>query len=393
MKVCSLGKVLLVLLALATCNIVHAADITCDVPDEGVIKPNELKTHISLTNYWQGAWGGVNTKNADRISGLYDLDLCYLLSAEESNNNLGDYILIAVSLQSSFGNGIGDSKVGSFFNLNEGVKGDYSIISDKAFVEFTVLDRLFTINIGKIDLIDYFDHSAVANEYKTQFFAYPLVQTDNIPFPSKGLGVRVQYDPSDFWYAQVAIEDAQADKRETGFRTTFGDEDYFFSIAEVGIRPKFFDMPGTYRFMTWYDPQDKSYLDGSGRSRRDDLGFAVSFDQKITQRITGFFRYGWAADDKVNEVEDFVSFGGQIEGLIDGRDEDVFAVGYAYGLRSPNGLSDVDERQIDLIETYYSIKITANLIITPNIQFVMNPGGFKNQSPATVFGLRTRIKF
>jgi carbohydrate-selective porin OprB len=142
----------------------------------------------------------------------------------------------------------------------------------------------------------------------------------------------------------------------------------------------------------WYDPQDKSYLDGSSRSKQDDLGFALSFDQKITRKTTAFFRYGWA-DDKVNEVEDFVSFGGQIEGLVEGRDEDVFAVGYVRGLRSPNGLSGEEERQIDLIETYYSVKINDNLIITPNIQLVMDPGGLKGESPATVFGLRFRVTF
>ena len=135
-------------------------------------------------------------------------------------------------------------------------KGETNLIIDKLLVELTALDRLFTVKIGKIDLIDYFDHSAVANEYKSQFFAYPVVQTQNIPFPSKGLGVRVQYDPSDFWYVQAAIEDAQADRRETGFRTTFHNEDYFFSIAEVGVRPNFLNMLGTYRFMVWYDPQE-----------------------------------------------------------------------------------------------------------------------------------------
>lgn len=392
MKLGLVGKVLLVPVILVFCGLVRAADITCQVPDVGTLKPHEYKAHISLTNYWQVSWGGMNTKNADRISGLYDLDLCYLLSAEESKDLRGDYRLITVSAQSSFGNGVGDSKVGSFLNLNEGVKGDYAIIIDKLFFEFTASERLFKFNVGKIDLIDYFDHSAVANEYKDQFFAYPLVQTDNIPFPSKGLGAIARYDPSKFLYVQAGIEDAQAASRETGFRTTFHGEDYFFSIGEVGIRPDFFDKAGTYRFMIWYDPQDKSYLDASGRTKRDDSGFAVSFDQKITEKVTGFFRYGWA-DDKVNEEEDFFSFGGQIEGPIEGRENDVFAVGYARALRSPNGLSNEDKRQIDLIEAYYKFEINKNVEISPDVQFVMHPGGRKSESPAIVFGLRCRVKF
>ena len=51
------------------------------------------------------------------------------------------------------------------------------------------------------------------------------------------------------------------------------------------------------------------------------------------------------------------------------------------------------KRQIDLIEAYYKFKINDNIEISPDIQFVMNPGGLKNESPATIFGLRCRVKF
>lgn len=372
-------------------SVVCGQDNLCDVPDVGLLEPNEFKTKMSILHVWQGAVGGVNTKNADRITGLYDFDFYYLFSSEPSADNLGDYILFCVSNQAAFGYGLTDSKVGGPFELNENAKGDISWIVDKLFIEFTLFDRLLTFDIGKIDLEDYFDFSEVASCEKSQFLARPLFKNETIPFPSKGLGVRAMIEPSDSFYFQAAIADAQADKRETGFRTTFHDEDYLVSMAEVGVRPRLFDKDGTYRFILWYDPQEKSDLDGSG-TKRDDLGFAVSFDQKLTKKITGFFRYGWA-DDKVNSTENFVSFGGQIEGPIEGRSEDVFAVGYARSVRSPYGLSRGDEREIDLIESYYRIEVNKHLHITPNIQFVMDPGGLTSESCATVFGIRTRVRF
>ncbi|MCK4914260.1 MAG: carbohydrate porin [Planctomycetes bacterium] len=384
--------VLLILVVLLSVGSAQAQQNHCEVPDVGLLSPNEFKTKISLTHVWQGAVGGVNTKNSDRTTGLYDLDLYYLFNAQESENNDGDYLLFCVSTQAAFGNGITTDKVGGPFELNENAKGNLDFIVDKVFAEFTLSDRLFTVDIGKIDLEDFFDTSAVAGCEKSQFLARPLLKNETIPFPSKGLGIRAIFEPSDFWYVQVAIADAQADKRETGFKTTFCNEDYFVSMAEIGIRPNFFNMPGTYRFIIWYDPQDKAYLDGSGSTKRDDLGFALSFDQKISKKTTVFCRYGWA-DDKVNSTEDFVSVGGQIEGLIEGRDKDVFAIGYAHGLRSPKGLASNEKRQIDLIETYYAVKVNDNISITPNIQFVMDPGGLTKESPATVFGLRCRVKF
>lgn len=134
------------------------------------------------------------------------------------------------------------------------------------------------------------------------------------------------------------------------------------------------------------------YLDGSGRHKRDDLGVGLSLDQQITNKTTLFFRYGWA-DDKVNEMEDFVSFGFELKGLIEGLDRDIFAVGYANGLRSPDNLGPLDERELDLIELYYRIQVNDHLHISPNVQFVMDPGNRSKESPATVFGARCRYTF
>ncbi|MEN6306998.1 MAG: carbohydrate porin [Anaerohalosphaeraceae bacterium] len=363
----------------------------CEVPDLGTMAPGEFKPKFSLTHVWQGAAGGVNTKNADRITGLYDFDLYYLLWAEELETQQGDYALVNFSSQMAFGNGLND-KVGSYFEINEAAKGDQDFYIDKLFVESTFFDRLFTLDIGKFELIDFFDANAAANCEKSQFLATPLYTDIAIPFPSKGLGVRGKFQPDEWWYVQAGIMDAHGNKRETGFQTAFHDDPDYVSTLEYGLQPRFFDLPGTYRFIMWYDPQDKSYLDGSGKSMQDDHGYAISFDQDINARTTLFCRYGWA-DEKVNEVEDFISFGGQVKGLADGRPDDVLGVGYAYGLRSPEGLSSGDDRHIDLMETYYRIAVNKNLYITPSIQLVMDPGGTTNESPATVFGIRCRYMF
>lgn len=368
------------------------ADTTCTVPSFGDMRCSGLKFKGSLTHYWQGAVGGVNRKNADRINGLYDLDACYLIDAEDSDDGTGDYMLLGLSSQMSFGSGISRSKVDSFFKINDGAKGYNDLYVDKAYVEFTAMDRAMTFNVGKIDMKDFFDNNAVANKYRDQFFAAPLVQGANIPFPGKGLGVRAQYSPDDFWYVQAAVADGRARKREMGFNTAFHGESDMVVMGEVGFRPNLFNKKGTYRLMTWYQNENTAYLDGSGHTKGDDVGFSMSFDQALTERFTAFFRYGWA-NDRVNDLEDFFSFGGQIKEPIEGRKDDVFAVGYANGLRSQDDVSGDDKRQINLIETYYSIKVNKNTRISPNYQLVFNPGSERGESPASVFGVRCRVKF
>ena len=386
------GKLpVIVLLLLSTLGLA-VEEPTCDVPGMGQVEAGDLKFETSLTHYWQGAIGGVRTNNADRMTGLYDLDACYLLGAEESADGKGDYFMLAVSSRASFGNGISNSKVGSYFKINDGAKGYKDFFVDKTYVEFTIMDRAMTFDVGKIDTKDFFDRNAVANDYKSQFFAEPLVQNGSIPFPSKGLGIRAKCQPSDFWYVQAGVFDGNANKREMGFRTGFDGEGDMVTMAEVGFHPNLFNKKGNYRFMAWHGNKDADYLDGSGRTKSDDLGFAMSLDQDLSDKFTAFFRYGWA-NDKLNELEDFFSFGGQIKEPIEGRKDDVFAVGYVNGLRSSDGLTRDDKRQINLVETYYSIKVNKNTTISPNLQLIMNPGGETGESPATALGVRCKVKF
>jgi carbohydrate-selective porin OprB len=363
----------------------YAQKNLCDLPDIGTMEPNQLKVEASILHVYQSAWGGENTHNANGINGMYDLDLYYLLFADETENHKGDYTLLYFSSQASFDESISE-RIGSIFNLNESAKGNNTPFIDKLFVENTFWERALTVDIGKIDLVDFFDTSAAANCEKRQFLASPFVNNSAIPFPQKGLGTRVMFSPSDFWYAEAAIADAQANKRTAGFDTTFGSDSDLFTIGEIGIRPKFFNMPGTYRVMGWYDPKE-----GDETTSVDD-GVAISFDQKLTDKFTGFVRYGWTANS-VNEFDDFVSFGGSFERLFEGRDNDVLGIAYCMGVRNPNDLTNEDVRQINLAEAYYNIQISKNVHITPDIQLVMNPGGLENESPAVVFGLRGRITF
>ena len=48
----------------------------------------------------------------------------------------------------------------------------------------------------------------------------------------------VNWDITELWYIMAGVADAQADGRETGFRTAFGDEDYFFYAFETGVRSR-----------------------------------------------------------------------------------------------------------------------------------------------------------
>lgn len=93
------------------------------------------------------------------------------------------------------------------------------------------------------------------------------------------------------------VADAQADNRETGFRTALHKEDYFFYALETGITAG----TGTYRVGLWNDPQPKANSDTS-KNYRDDIGVYTSCDWFVYEENPGtedgqglgvFARYGY----------------------------------------------------------------------------------------------------
>ena len=108
----------------------------------------------------------------------------------------------------------------------------------------------------------------------------------------------------------------------------------------------------------------------------------------------GVFLMWGVADEDTNPFQWSLSGGVGGKGLIPGRDEDVFGIGYFYNELQSGGVVD---RTQDLrsgeqgFEIYYEAEITPWLHLTPDLQ-VIRPG-LGNNDTAVVLGLRTLIDF
>ena len=100
--------------------------------------------------------------------------------------------------------------------------------------------------------------------------------------------------------------------------------------------------------------------------------------------------------------QDFYFDGGfTFTGMIPGRPNDAFAVGFAYtNLSDQVSAFDVDfgkpvARNYEaLIEICYTFQINPGLSIQPDFQYIFQPGGnVAGQKDATVVGARTSISF
>lgn len=373
------------------------------------LEDNGLSLSVSLTTVYQhNAHGGLNTHKAHDIMGSSDIELT--LDLEKMKLLPGGQIYMLG--ESSWGRGIG-ADVGDLFGTDFDAAGDRAFDVTELWYEQTLLEGKARFRIGKIDPMVDFDTNAYANDETAQFLNGALVVNPTIPWADRGLGMQLFIKPTDWLYAGALVMDANGDFRETGFRTTFHGPDHLFSMYEFGLTPVWHtqrgDLPGSYRLGLWYDPQPKEqfFNDLGGRIRTapirtDDLGFYASFDQLLwkenaempedLQGLGMFFRYGYAPGD-VNTIQNFWSVGGQYQGPIPTRDNDVIGFGVAQGLLSHHlEQTGVSPQRETALELYYKIEVFPWLAISPDFQWVLDPGGLGARD-SFVAGLRVQASF
>jgi len=283
------------------------------------------------------------------------------------------------------------------FGPNADFGGNRDMDVTEVWFEQAFADETLRVRLGKLDIGGgfecrgcpvSFDGSLFANDETAQFLNAALGNNPTIPMPDPGLGAVVYWNPCESWYASAGVADALADGRETGFSTAFGGPSEQFIIAETGLTPQFNSahgpLQGAYRVGIWHE------------TSTDKEGYYVTCDQMLYKENAGeedsqglgvFARYG-DAQKSTYDMGSFWSVGCQYQGLLDGRDDDVLAVGYATGDFSKAAGFTQDE---GVIEAYYSIILAPWISITPSIQHITNPGGGSASHDATVASVRAQI--
>jgi len=372
-----------------------------------------IELGFSITSVYQSnVKGGLSTHNKrGRYSSSYDFELT--ADTQKLFGIEGGSLYVHGEGWWSKSGGIDVASVGSAFGVNGDSGSRDTLVITEIWWEQAMLDDTFRFRLGKLDMTGGFEHrgcpvsfdcSSYANDETSQFLNNALINNPTIPFPDYGIGAILYWNPIEWWYSSIGVADAQADARETGFRTTFGGEDYFFYIFETGVSPRLNSakgpLHGLYRVGFWNDPQPKVNSDGA-KNYRDDVGFYVCCDQLLTkensdpednQGFGTFFRYGYAPS-KRNDITNFFSFGFQYQGIIDGRDEDVLGFGFAQGIFSDSADTTYTDDYENAVELYYNAQVSRWLNISPSIQYITNPGGNQAGNDAVILGVRALMTF
>jgi hypothetical protein len=336
-----------------------------------------IRVGLGVTGIIQGSVNAedVSGEDSDQTDGSWSSDL-------ELEAPIGEHGLAFMLIEAGQGDGLTDELATVFHGVNDDAGDSESGLEvTEAWYQHYYNQEFITLTVGKLDLTNYVDTNAVANDETNQFLNSGLVNSIAIDFPEdNGAGVRVAVTPDDMLEFNFGWAESDADWEDV-FEDGFG-------IAEANFRPNLLNREGNYRFYVWWNGSDHAELDGDDDDE-DGWGLGLSFDQQLTDDITGFFRAGYA-DDDVYEVEGTWSIGAQMAGNKWDRENDV--VGVALSQALINDDVDPDDPET-LLEAYYSIVLNEQLAISPDIQIIHNPAGDDHNDTIVIFGTRAQLIF
>jgi hypothetical protein len=223
----------------------------------------------------------------------------------------------------------------------------------EAWLRTELLSQRLAISAGRLDLTNYFDRNAVANDETTQFISDGLVNNPTLGLATNGAGVVGVFDPKNGFAFKAGLQQSNNDA------TNLSQSMYSLAELDYVARPPGLS-EGNYR--VWFRN------DNSTERTRSAVG--VSVDQKLTPIFGLFGRYGTA--EAVSGRDHFYSVGFQFQNGFVFNPLDLWGVGYAQ-----TDLETADREK--LAEGYYNFQISEKLRLSFHVQHVFeSPAGAKS---------------
>jgi carbohydrate-selective porin OprB len=280
------------------------------------------------------------------------------------------------------------------FNTNASLNTTPYII--RLYLEQKLFKDKFTVEAGKLDLNDWLDTSAVANSGDLQFFSDALVNNLSIPFPAKGAGALFNFRPYDWMYFATGAATADSVSTMVGLNNAFNST---FFISELGFSRTIAGRQGNYRLIFHLEHQKFVCFAGMDTDdeteKRNQAGYALSFDQALTDKLTLFARYGFA-NRKVRKIEHFISCGAQLDAFFTPLKYDYIGFGYALSLmssdwRAYNGEDTASTESI--YELYWNLWPNSFVSVTPDVQVALHPKADRSERVVVTCGMRVLVAF
>lgn len=212
----------------------------------------------------------------------------------------------------------------------------------EAWVRTELFSQKLAISSGRLDLTNYFDRNAVANDETTQFVSDALVNNPMLGLATNGTGVAGVFDPKNGFAFKAGLQQSNTDA------TNLSQSLYTLAEVDYLARPRGLS-EGNYRV----------WLRNDNSTDRNRSAVGISADQKLNAVLGLFGRYG-NAEAEVGR-DRFYSGGFQIQNALVFFPRDFWGFGY-----SQTTLASGNHERI--AEGYYNFQISEKLRLSLHLQ-------------------------
>jgi porin len=386
---------------------------------------NGVQLEMDITHYYQDvASGGVDTTG--RYIGTAEI----VLKIDSHKMGLWPGGFLFVRGEAAFKQGV-NAATGALMPVNTGPvlqlpNRDDMILPHVIFTQF--LSEKFGVALGKLDTTvgddNEFAHGRGDDKFMNLAFSLNPVGLRTTPYSA--LGMALVYLPTKDLMLTFSVLDTEGVPTKAGFDTLFKDGTTLAPGLRWTIRP--FGLTGHQTLAALWSNKEFTSLSQDPRTlignilfgtplKKVDGSWAVMYnlDQYLYQKkedpTQGFGIFGrvGVSDGKANPIAQFYSFGFGGKGMIPGREQDHFGIGYYY-LKIAGDLRDTFPplllRRVGLDheqggEMFYNIAVLPWFHVTADLQVIDSainklPLTGPDRKPlhtAVVFGLRAKIDF
>jgi len=237
----------------------------------------------------------------------------------------------------------------------------------EAWLRTEVFSQKLSLIAGRLDLTNYFDHNAAANDETRQFLSDALVNNPTLNLAVNGSGLAAVYDPKNGLTFKLGVQQSRTDATNLS--------QSLYSLGEVGYVARLPGLgEGNYRF--WYRTDNS--ID------RVRTGYGTSIDQKLAPKVTWFGRIGTAQADVRHDH--FYSSGLQFANGAGFYPGDFWGVGYAH---YDTGAGPKER----LTEGYYNFGISEKFRLSFHLTHVLEKRPGEETVGYLVPGIRLQASF
>lgn len=289
------------------------------------------------------------------------------------------------------------------------------------------------LTVGKFGIVDIFDTNKYANNAKTDFMNWSLINAGTFDYAGDAWGST--YGAAAEWYQGAwtlrgGVFDLSATPAGGNSPSAYGLDPSFSQfqlVGEIENRYQLLGQPGTIK-VTGFLSRGRagefanalalaaitgSPIDISAvRTYTSRPGISINLQQQITDDLGLFARAGWA-DGNVEpwdfaDIDRTLSGGISLTGAKWGRPDDTFGLAGVL-----NGITGVHQAYFNaggiglligdgqlphpgleqIVETYYSYALTGSTRLTADYQFIANPAYNTDRGPVNVFSGRFHWQF